>query len=166
MPDFDYPRTATYRLGDALSDAEERVQTLQCRIDSLSDREDPPEGDLDEKRSERASWEQHKSALQWAVHGDDRDDGFDGWGEDAEVRLSSLTANDRGRALDTAQRTTVGDLGSRQARTWLIAVGIEAAPWISDDATLRERAAVTGSLPPALRDWLDEQLEDLNALGN
>jgi hypothetical protein len=135
--DIDYPPTQTYRLGTALADA----------------RDDPdvPDG--------------HVDALEWAVHGDGRDEGFDGWGKDAELELSGMTTGRRSQAIDAINTHVVGDVGERKVQDWIVAAGITAAPWKDPDTDFREHAEIVEQLPPALTDWLEQRQQGLNDLG-
>lgn len=99
--------------------------------------------------------ETHRHALMWAV---------DQWGDDAEVTLEAFTTAARSRTLDTLHRTRVGPVGNQQITDWLIAAAITDAPWLDGGEDLETQADLVGQLPPALRDWLDEQLDELNDL--
>ena len=172
MTDFGYPPTVRYELGSALANVEQRVDDLERRISNLKEQagqDDVPDDlrdQLQDARADRQSVLTQQEGLQWAVHGDAREDGFDGWGEDAVVELQAFTGGSRARILDTAERSTVGTLGQQQLRVWLIAGAIETAPWLDGDEDLLEQQQQTKSLPPMLIDWLDAELEDLNELGN
>lgn len=99
--------------------------------------------------------EAHRDALAWAV-GE--------FGEDAEITLEAFTTTTRSQTIDTLQRTRVGDVGSNLINDWLVAAGVVDAPWLEGGEDLETRAEITGQLPPALTDWLDAQLDDLNEL--
>jgi len=116
--------------------------------DALADAEARADGDDD-------AAETHTSGLQWAV---------DQFGADAQVELRAFTTTTRDRALDTANRKTVGALGTQELRTWLVAAALEDAPWLDGDEDLTATKRVTGELPPALSDWLDAELSELNDL--
>ena len=114
---------------------------------------------------ERSEVTKQHAALKWAAHGDDDPEGFDGYGEDAEITIQAYTADSRARVIDTFNAKTVGDVGSQALRTWLIAGAIVDAPWIEGDEGLLEQKELLGKAhPPALADWLDAELESLNDL--
>lgn len=138
MTDFDYPPTREWTLGDALADVEARADA----------------GDEDEDGGDRQA-DTYRKGLQWAVRQ---------FGADATVTLRAFTATTRDRAIDTANRKTVGPLGNQELRTWFVAAALEDAPWLNGDEDLTEAKQVTGALPPALADWLDAELESLNDL--
>jgi len=102
-------------------------------------------------------WETYRDGLSWAV---------DQWGEDAEISVEAFTGASRARILDTARQHTVGELGRSRQRNALIAGSVIAAPWFDGDDDLATRLRVTGELPPALLDWLDQEVAELNELGN
>jgi len=133
--DFDdYPPTQTHRLGTALEDARDRA---------------------DSDADDAATWGRYVHGLQWAI---------DQWDADADIVLQAFTTRLRNRTLDAANRETVGPLGPNRTRTWLVAAGVQSAPWVADDSDLVEQAQVTGQLPPALVDWLDAKQDALNDL--
>lgn len=136
MTDIDYPPTKTVRLGAAL---------------------DALDGDDDAN---------HEQGLRWAVHGDGREEGFDGWGEDAEVTLQAATATFRSDVVDTLNRTMMGPAGPQRLKTWLVMCSVVEAPWLNGDEGYQEMAAVGDSIPPGFEDWLGAQFEELNDLGN
>lgn len=99
--------------------------------------------------------ESHRDALTWAV-GE--------FGEDAEVTLEAFTTTTRSQTIDTLKRTRAGSIGSNLINDWLVAAGVVDAPWLEGGEDLETKAEITGQLPPALTDWLDAQLDDLNEL--
>jgi len=153
--DIDYPPSRTYQLSAALDEAKRRVNRLDERIDELEADDEATDQALAEARQERSNAAKQRDALSWAI---------DEFGADAELTLEAFTANSRARVLDTLQRATVGQVGSEQARNWLIAGSITDAPWLEGGENLRERAEIADAVPPALLDWLDDELEDLNEL--
>jgi len=136
--DFDYPPTSTLTLGVALDDVERE-------LDEAEEGDDTDVGQLTADRD----------ALTWAV-GE--------FGEAAEITLEAFTTTTRSRTIDTLQRTRVGDVGSNLINDWLVAAGVVDAPWLEGGEDLETRAEITGQLPPALTDWADAQLDDLNEL--
>jgi len=94
-------------------------------------------------------------ALAWAVNE---------FGGEATIELQAFTAKTRSRTLDTARRTTVGELGPNQVQDWLTAAGVVNAPWLTDDEDLQKRHELLTALPPALVDWCNAELTDLNDL--
>lgn len=139
MTDIDYPPAQTYTLGGALS-------TVEDDLDAL-----------DEDADERATLANQRDALQWAL---------DQWDAEAELMLQAFTATRRADVVDTLNRTTVGPVGAQKTRTWLVMCSVETAPWLGGGEDYQARAAVADSLPPALVDWLESELEELNDLGN
>lgn len=139
---FDYPPTQTYRLGAALEQAEKRVADLEADADP---------DDYDRTLNEA---ENQRDALQWAV---------DEFGDDAELELQAYTAHTRAQVLDTLRNDVFGNPGEEETTVWLIAAGIAAAPWL-DDHDIGSKATVTGQLPPALLDWIETEIDDLNDL--
>jgi hypothetical protein len=168
--DFNYPPTETRVLGAALEAAEEDLADAQRRVDELEaqqdddDRPDPDASTLGEARSERSQAQNRRDALHWAVHGDNTEDGFQGWGEDAEVVLEAFTARSRARALDAVRNKTMGDVGGEETRIWLVAAAIQSAPFLDGDGdeSLADAQSVVGRLPPALQDWLDDAMDSVN----
>ena len=132
---FDYPPTTTLTLGVALANVEQELATAEEGDDA------PPEA--------------HRDALAWAVSE---------FGEDAEITLEAFTTTTRSQTIDTLQRTRVGGVGSNLINDWLVAAGVVDAPWLDGGEDLETRAEITGQLPPALTDWLDAQLDELNEL--
>lgn len=151
MSDYNYPPTRTYRLGESLDDAIQHIADLE-------DSDDADPAALQEAATAR-------DGLRWLVSGDGDPDGFGGFGRGAEIVVSAYTARERGQTLDTARAKTMGDLGPERLRVWLIAGALEAAPWLDTGDDLRTRYEATGELPPAVLDWLDSELEDINTLG-
>jgi hypothetical protein len=157
--DFDYPPSQTYTLAAALDTIEDRVNELKERIDDLEAQRDNDDEadvgeDLVEARNEKDAAENKRDALQWAVNE---------FGEDAELTLEAYTTKTRSRTIDTFRAQTVG-AGSEELNDWLVAAGVADAPWMDDGADLQERADVVGELPPALTDWIEGELDDLNNL--
>jgi hypothetical protein len=139
MTEIAYPPSTTVTLADALDDLEERVATL--------DEDDPDHRPTVNQRD----------ALSWAV---------EEFGGDAEVVLTAYTAATRARVQDALRSSVVGDVGTGRTQLWLAAAGVDDAPWLSAGDDLATTADVTGQLPPALVDWLQAQLDDLNDLGD
>lgn len=164
MSDFNYPPSRTVTLAAALGDVESDIEDTAGRIAQLEDDEDAEAEALAKARGEHSQLTSQRDALEWAVDGDGREGGFDGWGEDAEVTFKAFTATTRSRVLDTVNRVTMGPVGESQTRDWLISAGVQAAPWLDEAAGLEEKHEATGNLPPALRDWLNAELNDLNDL--
>lgn len=167
MTDFDYPPSQEYTLGAVLDKLEAQVADQQATVDDLEPDDEEDEVDdeqaLREARVELESLETHRDGVRWAVHGDDRDGGFDGWGEDATVVLQAYTGKTRADVVDTLRNEVLGTFGERMVTNWMIAAGIEDAPWI-DDKDIMSKAAPTEQLPPPLLDWLEAELDDLNDL--
>jgi hypothetical protein len=139
MVDIDYPPSRTIAFGDALDDLEQRVATL------------------DENDAEHRVARNKRDGLQWAV---------EVFGADAAVEIRAYTATTRARVLDELRTGVVGDPGPEQRALWLTAAGISDAPWYDGDEDLATRADIVGQLPPALVDWLDDQLDSINDLGD
>jgi len=140
MSGTSYPPTETIRLGQARDDRRAQLE---------ADSEDQEDATVDS--------DPYLAALAWAV---------EEFGTDAEIELTALTAQARARTLDTLNRTRVGEVGQQEARIWLTAAGIERAPWDADDGLTAQVQVLGDALPPALVDWLHEQQESLNELGN
>lgn len=139
--DIDYPPTATITLGDALERAEANAD----------------DADSDGNANANANWDTYRDGLQWAV---------DQWGADATITLQAFTASSRARIIDAAESSTVGELGRRELRAKLIVGSAIDAPWLAGDEALAERLRIADVLPPALLDYLDAEVTDLNDLGN
>lgn len=135
MTGFDYPPTKAWDLQAARERAQERADTA----DDATDR----------RRAENQA-----DALGWAVSE---------FGGEASVELAAYTAQTRARVLDTLQTEIAGDIGPEETQLWLVAAGVESAPWF-DDHDLPSKAAATNRLPPALVEWLNSELDDLNDL--
>jgi len=152
MTDINYPPTRTLVLGVAAEALAQDHDDAEDRIASLDD-------DATQQRREaiadRNSAQAQHEAVTWAINE---------FGDDAEIQLRAFTATHRARVLDTINQTVVGQVGSEETRTWLVAGSIKSAPWLDGDESLREQAELTGALPPALIDWLDAELDDLNDL--
>jgi len=134
MTDIDYPPTRTLAFGDALDAVEA----------DLEDADDD---------AETAATESQQDALSWAV---------EQWGSDETVTLAAYTATTRAQTIDQFNTTTAG-AGAEELNIWLVAAGLDAAPWL-DDQDIALKAVATGQLPPALIDWMRDELDDLNAL--
>ena len=96
-----------------------------------------------------------RDALAWGV---------EEFGAAAEVTVAAFTAATRARVLDELRDGVVGEPGPREMSLWLVAAGVDAAPWLDGGEDIAARAAVTGELPPALVDWLESILDDVNDL--
>lgn len=155
MTDFDYPPTHTVTLDQALAAAEERVEKAVAEVKRLEDDDDATGEALAEARQERSDARSQRDALSWAV---------EEFGGEATVELQAFTATTRSRTLDTVNRVRMGRVGDSELRDWLIAAAIQSAPWADDPTDLEATHEATGRLPPALRDWLNHQLNDLNDL--
>lgn len=159
MTDFDYPPSRTYEFGAALEDVEQRLADTEERVDELeaqaADEEDPDVQGLQEAYQELTTASNYRDALDWAVRE---------WGEAAEITLQAFTAKTRADVLDTIQRTRVGHVGPEQRRNWLVAAGVQAAPFVDESDDVETKAGIVEQLPPALTDWIDEEIEDLNDL--
>jgi hypothetical protein len=159
--DIDYPRTRTYRLGEARDSVSTRRSELEAEQTELERARDAGgDGEVDTDRlqtvrSELADVRGHEEALDWAVAE---------FGADAEITLSATTTGDRSRVLDTLRNSTVGSFGSEKVTDWLLAASIEAAPWQDPDDSLVRRGRLVESLPPALTEWLRAEQESLNGL--
>lgn len=95
------------------------------------------------------------TALGWAVRE---------FGEESELTLEAFTAATRSQTVDTLRRKRAGDVGEGLLSNWLVAAAVTEAPWLDGDESLVERADIVGQLPPALVDYLQDQLDDLNDL--
>lgn len=95
--------------------------------------------------------------LGWAV------DEFDA---DAEIVLEALTAGRRNEVIDRINSSRVGDVGDGLVTNWMIAAAITECPWFDDEAPLEDMVAAVAQLPPAVVDWLEHELGELNDLGN
>ncbi|MUV59975.1 hypothetical protein [Halobacterium sp. CBA1126] len=157
MTDFDYPPTRTFTLEEAKGDVESELADAEARVDELEDDEDAQESALRDARSEREDAAGKQRALNWAI-GE--------FGEDATITMEAFTATTRARALDEMQSSTMGDVGGMESRIWLLAAALQAAPWLNGSEDLEEAARVTGALPPAVQDFLDDELTDLNDLSS
>lgn len=122
-----------------------REWTLEAALADAEDT-DAPEGSPEANQ---------RDALRWAVAQ---------FGGDATVTLRAFTAGTRSRTLDTAGQTTMGELGHNQVQDWLTAAGVVDAPWLDGDEDLEARHELLAALPPALTDWLNAKLTDLNDL--
>lgn len=162
MSDWDWPPTRTVTLGAALDDADDRLADARAELERLHDAEDATDRAIQEAQSEASDAEEVRNALRWAVAGAGD---FEGWGRDAEVTFEAFTADKRATVIETIARETMGSPGAAESETWLTAAGVVAAPWMDDGAGLHERKRILGSaLPPGLRDWCTEQLNDLSDL--
>lgn len=155
MTDFDYPPAREVTLAQARDDVAESLTDAEGEVDRLEDDDDATESALAEARSEVEVTENRLDALGWAV---------DVFGDDATIALRAFTTTTRSRVLDTLQRKTVGPVGPNRTEDWLTAAGVTTAPWLDGDEDLQKQAAILGELPPALSDWLNDQLSDLNDL--
>jgi len=160
----DYPPSTELTLSAALSNLEDDLAEAQDRVDELEADENAKQSALAEAHSRVNTLENHRKGLQWAIHGDNSEGGFDGWGENTEIRVTAFTAQSRARTLDTINNKTVGTIGAEETRVWLIAAALDTAPWLDAGDDLEGDYRNTGSLPPALQDWLDSQVEQLNDL--
>lgn len=160
----DYPPTRTYRLGTAREAAAERITECEARVDDLEDDDDATAQALAEARQDAQAARTHHKGLTWAVDGTDDEDGFGGWGADADLTVQAHTFDSRSRALDARDRLTAGPVGARETRTWLIAGSIVEAPWLDGDEDLATEKQLVGQLPPMFVDWLDHALGELNDL--
>lgn len=139
--DFDYPPTRTLTLGSALEEY------------APADGEGEDADDIEAARSASI-----RDGLQWAIAE---------WGEDAAFELQAYTAGTRAEVLDRLHQNRVGEVGQQLRRNWFIAAAITDAPWIDGDTpALADRVEAVAALPPALVDWLNEELAGLNDLGN
>mgnify|MGYP006275541869 CR=1 FL=1 len=155
MTDFEYPPTREFTLQSALADVETTLANAEERVDDLESDEDAQESALAEARQDREDAASKKNALEWAVRE---------FGTDARVVLEAFTATTRARTIDEMQSSTMGDVGGMESRIWLLAAALQDAPWLTGDEGLPEAAQVTGALPPAVQDYLDDELTDLNDL--
>jgi len=151
--DFDYPPTQTVALGVALDAVESDLDDAKADLADLDD--DAVDRVIRETRAGVSQAQRHVKALQWAV---------DQFGEEATVTLQAYTATTRARVTDTINRTHIGTVGPDETEVWLIAAGVEAAPWLSGGEDLQTTVEITGQLPPALTDWLADELDELNDL--
>lgn len=167
MSDFGYPPSRELELGQERSQLEDTLDELDREIEQLQQRaenDDVDEQTLQAKRQQYSDADSARDALVWAIEGDGREDGFDGWGGDATVTIQSYTASRRARVLDELNRSVVGEVGSNLVRNWIVAGSVTAAPWLDGGESLREQSEIAGQLPPGLLDWLDDQLSDLSQL--
>lgn len=152
---MDYPPSTELTLEASLSNVEEELEAAKDRLGELEDDDDAKKSALREARSRVGSLSNHADGLRWAI---------DAWGEEAEVRLTAFTAQSRARTLDTINNKTIGTIGAEETRVWLIAAALDAAPWLDASDDIEGDYRNTGNLPPALQDWLDSEVEDLNDL--
>jgi len=162
MPDYNYPPSITYRLGDELDIVTERVGDLEEDLNALDGGAEDVDEERGDLRQDLQNARENRDALRWAVSGDSDPDGWNGWGREATVTVEAYTGESRARTLDTARRKTMGPLGPQQLRLWLIAGALVEAPWLDEDDDLAAAKTATGRLRPDLVDWLDGTLEDLN----
>lgn len=147
MTEIDYPPTTEWRLDAALDQVTQQIAELDADIDAADD--------PSELRGQRQSRASQRDALRWAI-GE--------FGDDATIELQAYTAGRRARVIDTLNQRTMGAVGAERTRVWLLAGGIERAPWLDGGEDIRTRADLVQELPPALVDWLNEQLDDLGDL--
>ncbi|MCD2204409.1 hypothetical protein [Halobacterium sp. KA-6] len=155
MTSFDYPPTREFTLETALADVRSELADAEARVDELEDDEHAQASALQDARSEREDAASKRNALEWAIRE---------FGEDATITLEAFTATTRARTLDEMQSSTMGDVGGMESRIWLLAAALEEAPWLNGSEDLAEAARVTGALPPAVQDFLDDELTQLNDL--
>lgn len=139
--DFDYPPTETLVLGDALEEYEAAA----------------PDEAVDPETADEARAVTFAEGLSWAV---------DEFGTDAEIVLEGFTAGTRAQVVDRLTNDRVGDIGQRLTTNWMIAAAIVECPWFDDEVPLEDMVTAVAQLPPAVVDWLDHELEELNDLGN
>lgn len=176
MPELNYPPRRTLTLGAALAQLNNEIDALDDEIDEYetdladtdeSDADAETVNDLQEARSRRGDLRPQRDAVRWLAHGDDRDgeDSFDGYGEDAEVVVEAYTAGDRSRVITMLNQTKMGSFGAATVEDWMIAAGVVDAPWLDGGEDLQTRATIVeDQLPPGVRDWLGNQLEDIGDL--
>lgn len=155
MTDINYPPSRTLTLGSAHEQTADRVTDLGARIDDLKGDDDATDKALAEARNDQNNAESERDALAWAC---------EEFGEEAEITLEAHTTTRRSRVLDTANRKTMGELGSSQLNDWMLAAAVVEAPWLDGGEDLQERYDYLGALPPALSDWISRELQDLNDL--
>lgn len=160
---FDYPPSREIRLGSARDQLEREIADLDREIDDLEGRvdespDDPaPKAALRETRSEKNSLETQLDGVTWAISS---------WREDATIAVQGLTTESRGEALHAVRHGRMGEVTSDTLGRYLNAQSLQAAPFLEDDDDIHDVAHVIGALPPAFSDWLNDQLDDLNDLGN
>ncbi|WP_338417003.1 hypothetical protein [Halobacterium salinarum] len=154
---FDYPPTRKVTLEQALDDVDRELADAEDRIHRLEGDEDAQESALAEARADQEDARSKTNALEWAINE---------FGPETRIKLEAFTATTRARAIDEMQSSTMGEIGGMEQRIWLLAAALQDAPWLTGEESLAEAAQVTGALPPAVQDYLDDELTALNDLGN
>jgi len=155
MTDFDYPPSWDVTLEEALSTVKGDLEDAESRVDEFEADEDATDEALAEAYSRRQRLESNRDALEWAIQQ---------FRSEARIKMTAFTATTRARTLDEIQRTAVGQVGNEETRIWLLAAALDDAPWLDSGDELGDAYRITGELPPALQDYLDDQLTDLNDL--
>lgn len=162
--------TKTLVLGDELD-------ALDERLDDLADQEAETTPGTDEYRdivTEGAEVESDLRALEWAVHGHG-EEGFDGYGADAEVVLRELDTDDYAEfvdrleeARDQQQSVATSGGGTGQAELFWCAAAIDDAPFgISpSDSFVQRLNALRGPDAPKRQfvSWIKAEAQAYNTL--
>jgi hypothetical protein len=88
----------------------------------------------------------------------------DAFGADAEVTLSSMTSGERAMLDDRIRDGRVGDPGPRTKENFVVALGVDDAPWLEGGEDLETKVQILADSPPQVVDWLSVELDDLNDL--
>jgi len=162
---IDYPPTREYTLEAALESVKADIENGQAEIDDLEAK--LPDGDEDpdpattkalrEARQRKSTVESYRDALKWAI-GE--------WGEDAKIEIRGIDTNARKQVQKALRTGWMGEATTEDLNHYLIAESLMDAPWVQPDDDIHDLAGFLDELPPGLSDWIEDEMDDLNDLGN
>lgn len=148
---------------ESIKAIEDEIEDVKERLDNVEEG-NPIRPQLLNERTQLAS--QRKGAI-WARDRAHESDDFPEWDEDVDgVTLGAVRAGTMEGIESEASNRDGGGAG-----LLLIADGTVEAPYVDDDMSDTERAAVVGQLHPYYRKWAEGRIDELfdpegNALGS
>jgi hypothetical protein len=141
----------------------EEIKRIDDKMDELLEQVadlHPDNPAVDDLQSKGRQLDTHLSGLEWAQ---------EEWGADATIILEGLTGGEFAKVEDELSDVAVGrqrrggQPGAR--RVFLVAFGVDDAPYLDDGADDDARIAAAGALPLAFQKWAEAQINELSSVG-
>lgn len=161
------PPTETRRLGDDLDRLDAELDEAADKLAATTD--ETASGAILQRHG--SDLDQQFAGAHFLVHGTDDADGFDGFGPDATITVSGISAGDKARITDRAeairaQRDMPGDVKGAKDLAFT-ALGLEDAPFLPDTIEgdpLDTKLDIVSGFRPAIQAYLKGIVNDVSTL--
>ena len=150
-----FEREETITLEDERERLSDRLDDLAAKAAEAADSEDR---DASGYRAIARKVETHLGGVEWLCAEYDAD---------ATVTVHALTAGENARVEDDladARSSRNQDQLPGATRNFYAAAGLDAAPFLADDADLKQRKQAVGNLPVGTAKWLYSRVDNLSSV--